>query len=206
MVLGANRGLTRGFARIVAAPFVLLRIPPNAITVLALLLTAIPAWFAATAQWLWAGISLFLVSGFDLIDGTVARALNRETKFGGYLDSVLDRASDIIVLFAIGIGIDTHTGWLLIGACVLTSYLTSYTRARSYQDAQPSPATWNQFFERPERILFLTLALIAHDLTIRLRPEADVLPWLLLIYALLGLWTVLSRIRRVRAILEQTRK
>lgn len=205
-MLGANRGLTRWLARLLAAPFILLKIPPNALTVLALLLSAIPAYLASEANWLWAGVSLLLVSSFDMIDGTVARALGRETKFGGFLDSVLDRASDIIVLFGIGLGIDTRDGWIMIGACVLTSFLTSYTRARAYQDADPPATTWNQFFERPERILFLVLTLIAHAVTIRLRPELDLLPWLLLIYALLGLWTVLSRIRRVHGIYEQTRK
>lgn len=206
MVLGTNRGLTRGLARFVAAPFVWLRVPPNVLTVVAFLLSAVPAWLAYDQRWLWAGIALLLVSAFDMIDGAVARALGRETPFGGYLDSVLDRASDIVVLFGVGLGMDTKTGWIVVGGCVLTSFLTSYARARLYQDAQAPPGTWGQVFERPERIIFLGAALMVQGLADRAGPETDLLVWLLLIYAALGLWTVLARLGKVRAILDQTRK
>jgi phosphatidylglycerophosphate synthase len=205
VVLGANRPLTQGLARVVAAPFILLRIPPNAITIFAFLISAIPAALAYYHDWLWAGLSLGLLSGFDSVDGAVARARNRVTAFGGYLDSVLDRASDAVVLFGVGFGLDSRPGWFLIAACVTTSFMISYARARAYQDATPPPQTWNQLFERPERIILLSLVLLAQGVVDRARPGTDVLVWGLLAFAVLGAATVLARILRVRAIHEPTR-
>jgi phosphatidylglycerophosphate synthase len=42
---------------------------------------------------------LILIGGFfDLFDGISARVNNRQTKFGAFLDSVLDRYSDSLLL------------------------------------------------------------------------------------------------------------
>ena len=48
--------------------------------------------------------SAFLVAGFcDMLDGAVARSAKMVTSFGGYLDSVLDRYSDLLVMLSISI-------------------------------------------------------------------------------------------------------
>lgn len=205
-VLGAQRGWTNGVAAFFAAPFIWLRVPPNLLTVAGVLASFLPAYLAYRHEFLWAGVLLPLVAGFDLVDGAVARATQRATPFGGYLDSVLDRISDAVILLGIGLAINERLWWAVIGAGLVGQYLTSYARARSYQDARPPPETWNQFFERPERVLFLSLVLLAQGALDRVRPETEVLFWGLVVYAAASLLTAAMRVIRVRRILMQTPK
>ena len=48
-----------------------------------------------------AGIVLIVANLFDMLDGNVARLTGNVTRFGGFLDSTLDRLSDIVVFLGI---------------------------------------------------------------------------------------------------------
>ena len=48
-----------------------------------------------------AGLAIILSGLFDLFDGVVARNLGKVTPFGGFLDSVVDRYSDLLLLMAL---------------------------------------------------------------------------------------------------------
>ena len=48
-------------------------------------------------RFFWAGIVLIVANLFDMLDGQVARLSGRVTSFGGFLDSSLDRLSDMVV-------------------------------------------------------------------------------------------------------------
>lgn len=206
-MLSGHGPRTERVARFFAAPFIAARIPPNVLTLLGGALSLLPAYLAAQREYLWAGLALALVAGFDAIDGAVARATNRATPFGGYLDSFVDRFADGVVLVGIGMGSPGgRLWWLVVGAALVGQYLTSYARARAYQDATPPPGTWRQFFERPERIVFLAVLLLGTGLAARFRPEIEVLFWGLALYAALTVFTALVRVAKVRRLLEQTHK
>jgi archaetidylinositol phosphate synthase len=206
-VLSAKRGGTESLVRMIAAPFVALRIPPNVVTVLGLALMAVPAYFIWRQEHLLAGVTLAAVALFDTIDGAVARARNRVTPFGGFLDSVTDRAADAVVLIAIGVASDgAGRWWIVLGAGIVGQYLTSYTRARAYEAGTPPRSLWNQFFERPERIIFLCVLFVAAGWVAQVRPEVEVLYWGMVIYATLTLFTSLIRVVRVYNFLGQTEK
>jgi phosphatidylglycerophosphate synthase len=49
-------------------------------------------------EFFWAGIVLIVANLFDMLDGNVARLTGNVTKFGGFLDSSLDRLSDMVSL------------------------------------------------------------------------------------------------------------
>jgi len=81
-----------------------------------------------------AGAVMIFAGLFDALDGAVARASNRMSDFGAFLDSTLDRISEA----AIFVGIiyfyassDSPYGVLLAGVAMTFSLLTSYTRARA---------------------------------------------------------------------------
>jgi CDP-diacylglycerol--glycerol-3-phosphate 3-phosphatidyltransferase len=70
---------------------------PNLLTGIGLVLNLIVAAVIARGS-LWAGGALLLLaSGFDMLDGAVARASGTVTKFGGFLDSTIDRYSESLV-------------------------------------------------------------------------------------------------------------
>jgi CDP-diacylglycerol--glycerol-3-phosphate 3-phosphatidyltransferase len=99
---------------------------------------------------------LILVGGFfDLVDGVVARHQGDSTRFGAFLDSTLDRLSDMALLLGLGV----HYGmrgepWhaLLAGAALVSSVLVSYTKARAEVDIGSLDVG---ILERAERVVIL---------------------------------------------------
>jgi phosphatidylglycerophosphate synthase len=92
---------------------------------------------------------------FDLVDGVVARAQGRATRFGALLDSSLDRLADVALPFGLALHY-AATGeplWAWVaGAALAGSVVTSYTKARAELWL---PDFEGGLFERAERILVL---------------------------------------------------
>jgi len=126
--LKRERPIIRNIASLLAR----LGIHPNIITVLGFLLSLIPAVFYAIGKPIVGGILLLLTNVFDSIDGTVARMSNKETRFGAFLDSSLDRFSE----FALFLGIAYYfrndpVNLFLTLLAMFGSFMVSYTRARA---------------------------------------------------------------------------
>jgi CDP-diacylglycerol---glycerol-3-phosphate 3-phosphatidyltransferase len=84
-------------------------------------------WFVGTLL-IWAFVML------DLVDGAVARAGGRGSKFGAVLDSSCDRIADAAVFGTIGWYFALHDQrWMFLAAvlCLVLGSLTSYIRARA---------------------------------------------------------------------------
>jgi archaetidylinositol phosphate synthase len=98
---------------------------------------------------------LVLVSGwFDIIDGAVARATERVSVRGGFLDSTLDRVGEV-ALFA-GILFGAYTTPLAVLLALSLSLLVSYTRAKG--DALGIKLAGVGIGERSERLLILAVS------------------------------------------------
>jgi len=145
-----------------------LGITPNAITILGCALSMAGAALIALGLWP-AGIALALVGGLgDAMDGLLARQSQRTTRFGAFLDSVLDRWSDsaffigLLVYFARSDMLIEET---LSGLSLSFSLLVSYTRAR----AEGIGARCSRgLFTRLERFSVLMAGLILDQMTIAL--------------------------------------
>ncbi len=74
---------------------------PNSFTLMGFFATLIASIFILKEFWVAAGLMIILSGLFDLFDGVVARKLGKVTAFGGFLDSVLDRYSDLLLLLAL---------------------------------------------------------------------------------------------------------
>ena len=118
-----------------------------------------------------------------MLDGAVARVSQSETRFGAFYDSVIDRYSDVIILQGLLVyyARNQMLGYVvLVGVVIMGSVLTSYTRARAESLILSCKVG---FMERPERIVLLIIGGLTN------RMEAVL--WIL---AILGNWTVISRI------------
>ncbi len=107
---------------------------PNAVTVLGFFLTAAVAVVVATGHFLTAGLLLIITLGADALDGTLARLTGNVTRFGGFLDSTLDRWAEVALYGALVwhfLRVDQDTAVLLAVAAMAASLLVSYTRARA---------------------------------------------------------------------------
>ncbi len=81
-----------------------------------------------------AGILVQLSSIVDGIDGSLARLKGMTSEFGGFLDSVLDRYADILIVLGLtlwSLSHETYSGIWLAGLLAITGIICiSYTRAR----------------------------------------------------------------------------
>jgi CDP-diacylglycerol--glycerol-3-phosphate 3-phosphatidyltransferase len=70
----------------------------------------------------------------DALDGTMARLRNEPTRFGGFVDSVTDRYSELLIfgglLYHFSVQ-DSNTGVILAFLAAAGSLMVSYTRARA---------------------------------------------------------------------------
>lgn len=134
---------------------------PNMVTTIGVLLSVVVAIVIASGYLVVGGILFLIASGFDMLDGAVARAAGTVTKFGGFLDSTLDRYSETIVLFGVLSyllqGPDATTGALLVFAATTGSLLISYARARA--EAAGFHASVG-LLARPERVVILAIGLL----------------------------------------------
>jgi CDP-diacylglycerol--glycerol-3-phosphate 3-phosphatidyltransferase len=136
-------------------------ISPNALTVFGFFATLAVAWVLSTGRFFLGGFLVLLAGSLDFLDGALARATGRSTKFGAFLDSTLDRFSDAALflgLLAYYASQGSHyTEIVLIGAALTGSLATSYTRARAEGLGLKDEVG---FFTRTERIILLAIGLI----------------------------------------------
>jgi len=142
-------------------------ITPNTITWLGFFISAGAAALVITGHPFVAGFVVLIGGFFDLLDGALARYINKTTRFGTVLDSVLDRFSDaivligILVLYASGRASTTlgqpSTGIIITSAALLLSLVVSYIRARAESVGLECKVG---LFTRPERVVVLALGLI----------------------------------------------
>lgn len=91
-----------------------LPLPPNFYTWFTLV-PAILGMLAIMRGAIWWGVILFLISGLlDLIDGEVARRLNKTSAYGAFLDGSLDRFVDLMLIFSY-FWLPIQTPWLNLG-------------------------------------------------------------------------------------------
>ena len=132
---------------------VAMRIHPNILTFVGVLINTWAAVHLAKGQFIVAGVIIVVANIFDFIDGKVAVELGEVSMFGGFWDSVIDRFSDI----ALFIGLiylysdNGRTDYALITSlAMMFALMTSYTRARA---ESLIPKCKVGFMERPERIV-----------------------------------------------------
>lgn len=129
---------------------------PNAFTLMGFFATLIASMLILKEFWVAAGLMIILSGLFDLFDGVAARKFGKVTIFGGFLDSVLDRYSDLFLLLALVIYYVRKGDASLV---VLTSFvsigtaLIPYARARA--EAAQVPCNIG-LMERAERIILLS--------------------------------------------------
>jgi len=144
--------------------FARLGVTPNMATVIGLALNVAVAIVIASGHPRWGGVFLLVASAFDMVDGAIARATGATSKFGGFLDSTLDRYSEVVVYIGLVIWLnqtsDDHLGAVLVTIASSGALLISYARARA--EAAGYTASVG-LVARPERVVLLALCLIINQ-------------------------------------------
>jgi phosphatidylglycerophosphate synthase len=127
------------------------RITPNVLSILCLIFSLTGAVVIGFGDLSMGGAIGLLGSSLDHFDGRLARSLGRESKAGSFLDSTLDRCSDLALASGAAIFF-RHELWLLV-ACLVglgSSAVIPYTRAKA-ESLGGSLKTG--LMQRPERVL-----------------------------------------------------
>ena len=138
-----------------ARPLVMLGVSPNTVTLAALPFSGAAAYCVAQG-WVYASVVFALLAALmDFLDGEVARLQNRESAYGNYLEAVVDRWVD---------------GMLLLGFCpqhcmaaglgIILGGLVSYTKARLGLVMPIDNRDWPGWGDRSDRLLLLLPALL----------------------------------------------
>lgn len=148
--------------RLIITTCIRLRISPNLLTFIGVLVSIAAGWALSQGHFGTAGGIMVVASIFDYIDGKVAIESGADTKFGGFWDSVIDRFSDLslavglIVLYS-KLG---STDYVLITSIAMVfATMTSYARARAECFLTQCKVG---FMERPERIVLFMLGAFAN--------------------------------------------
>ena len=147
-------------------------------------------------EFFWAGVVLIIANLFDMLDGNVARLTGNVTRFGGFLDSTLDRLSDMVAFLGIMIfyaGNSPQHSLLnvtLAGVGMIASVMVSYSTARSEGLGVKANVG---FLQRPERIVLLIIgALSTWDWSSQ-NFFANRMPQVLWVLAVGSVWTFVHR-------------
>jgi CDP-diacylglycerol--glycerol-3-phosphate 3-phosphatidyltransferase len=136
----------------------------DVLTMTGLALTGVAsAFFAASGGPGYASPALLRIGGviaavaavFDMLDGRVARARGRGTKFGAFLDSTMDRYSDMLLYMGLLIlyaRLERTGLMVLVWVAAFGSFMTSYARARAESLIPRCPVG---IMERPERVVLV---------------------------------------------------
>jgi CDP-diacylglycerol--glycerol-3-phosphate 3-phosphatidyltransferase len=145
--------VTRPLLRIAIA----LRLTANAITGVGAVIALAAGGLAAAGEWGWAGFLLVFGSWCDLIDGEIARATQTQGKAGAFLDSNLDRLSEIALFAGLAASFPDRSASVWAVAALASSLMVSYARARGEGLGVECP---NFGMERPHRVVLLMFAMI----------------------------------------------
>ena len=157
---GARRALGKYFTGPIVTVLEKTHITPNALTCIGLLITIAAAVLVVLKYPFAAGFVVLFAGLFDMLDGALARRTNRITKFGGILDSTLDRVSEAVVLIGIAVFYANQQntwGVALAAVTMMSSHLVSYIRAKA---EEMNINCEIGLFTRPERVIILSIGLL----------------------------------------------
>jgi CDP-diacylglycerol--glycerol-3-phosphate 3-phosphatidyltransferase len=143
--------------RAIIAASVALRIHPNTLTLIGVLINVAAAVALGLDRFVLAGVIIIVANIFDFIDGKVAHITNTVSRFGAFWDSTWDRVSDIaLFLGLIYLYADLRrTDYVMVASlAMLFSIMTSYARARAESLIEKCKVG---FMERPERIVLFMI-------------------------------------------------
>jgi CDP-diacylglycerol--glycerol-3-phosphate 3-phosphatidyltransferase len=162
---------------------VAMRIHPNILTFVGVLINVAAAWALGLGKFVTAGAIMVVANIFDFIDGKVAAELDAISAFGGFWDSVIDRFSDLALFVGLiylysSMG---RTDYVIITSlAMIFAIMTSYTRARAESLIKKCKVG---FMERPERIVLFMIGAFTNRMA--------AVMWVILI---LSIFTVADRI------------
>ena len=136
---------------------VALGVHPNVLTLIGVLINVGAGFALARGHFIVAGLIMIVANIFDFIDGKVAHITGKQSAFGAFWDSTLDRFSDLALftgLVYLYSRLGRHDYVLITTLTLIFATMTSYSRARAESLVDRCKVG---FMERPERIVLFMI-------------------------------------------------
>jgi len=121
---------------------------PHVLSILGLFLSLVAAILFGNGLFFWAAWVVVLAGICDTLDGQIARQTKKNTRFGSFMDSTLDRYGDMLLLIGLAywfsggrtllafqgrLGQGHASPWtvILILVAIVGAFMVSYTKARA---------------------------------------------------------------------------
>jgi CDP-diacylglycerol--glycerol-3-phosphate 3-phosphatidyltransferase len=196
-MFGASIG--RGAMRIINAMVRALAsagVHPNILTTIGVVINGVCGLLFGFGEFFWAGIVLIIANLFDMLDGNVARLTGNVTRYGSFLDSSLDRLSDmfafvgIMIFYAGNSPQHSIMNVFLASVGMMMSVMVSYTTARSEGLGVKANVG---FLQRPERVVLLIIGALSTWNWNSTSYFANRMPQVLWVLAVGSVWTLVHR-------------
>ena len=168
-------------------------VSPDAVSLAAFLLAAGAAGaFAYAGQepllYVAGAVLVFLNGMFDLLDGALARRMDVASAYGDFLDHVLDRYADLVIVAGLAAGTEQWVlGFAAVTGVVMTSYLGTQVQAVGLD------RNYGGVMGRADRLALIGfVTFLAAFLTTELA-GLTLVGWLLVVLAVVGHLTALQR-------------
>jgi phosphatidylglycerophosphate synthase len=167
MTFYGKRHKFEGVSQAVGKAFRMAGLPANTITILSIVPALASAYLITQSQFILAAVLFMICAILDMADGAVARATGKASNFGAYLDTMMDRYVEFIVIFglmmlALGGGIPElmlpAAAWVLL--LLFGSLMTSYAKAAAKEKNLVREEIKGGLVERAERMLILFTGII----------------------------------------------
>ncbi|MHA1779689.1 MAG: CDP-alcohol phosphatidyltransferase family protein [Candidatus Thorarchaeota archaeon] len=131
------RSVFRGVILAIARPLVRVGVRPDTVTYFSLFTALLAALsLLLSHNGLFYGVLVFITGLLDGVDGAVARLGGRSSPAGPFIDSVIDKVSETLIILAVAL---TYPSQMFYGVsvptlsvlCIAGWLLTSYTRSRA---------------------------------------------------------------------------
>lgn len=198
-MLGQLRSAFKPIFNVLAHPFIALRINPLWVTLIAIPFALACAYVYSTQQF-WLALLLLPLSGlWDAIDGTVARAQKKESLWGNYFETMVDKLIEIIIF----IGLSTIAPVAAIAALGF-GLLSSYAKPRVALVIIADNHDWPAIGEHADKMVIL----FAGTLWAALTPLAavEILTYTLWIVALVSLVGTIQRMFYAKKLIHLAEK
>ena len=186
---------------VLAWPFVKLKVDPNAVSFLGLVLALIGAYFVTQEQWIPALIFFILAPLMDLIDGTVAKHLNKKSNFGNYFETMIDKAVDFVIIGSFVV--------LYPEATVLAlgfSMLSSYAKPRVALIIITDNHDWPAIGEHADKLILILLGIALMAAGYEVVDGFKVMEGILLLVAAIAAIGTMQRVLYARKLIKKAEK
>lgn len=178
MLTDELRKMTSGLTTSIGKSLGKMGVSANAVTFLVLVTGLIAAYYIYMEAFVVAFIFVLLSGIFDGFDGAVAKANQKETKFGALFDSVTDKVTEISWYLALGLF--NHELWLPVSMSIaffmLASYISKHAKAVGGKSG-------GGIMERKERLVLILIGLLFMD-------------WMLVILWIIAILSIITCFQR----------